>query len=143
MLNDIELKIAEIKSNLKQVNNQLSQLKWEDDNPTKKDSLLRLQRYYTKDLEILIKAHSIITLERRKKYWRDNILLRDNFTCLRCDAHSDLTIHHLIPKSKCDPSMYYAEYNGVILCMKCHREWHDTHNASDNLREFLQWVENI
>ena len=135
-INDVELNIARCQK-------LLQSLKWKSEvDESYIRTIQRLHDHYTRDHEILIKALTIIDMKRRKKFWRDNILIQYNFTCSRCNSTHDLTVHHLIPRSQCSVDMKWADYNGVVLCIHCHRLWHDTYDANDNLRLFLRWLDN-
>lgn len=137
---DVESKIAEVEGHVDQCNELLSNLDYTPHNQQYIDTIRRIRGHHLRDLEILNKAFTIIKLSRRKKYWRDNVLIRDNFTCQRCGGHDELTVHHIIPRWTCTTDMKWVEYNGVTLCMKCHRSWHDAFDATDNLRLFLRWL---
>lgn len=43
--------------------------------------------------------------------------------CLICNSKNDLTPHHTI-KAKNYERLYYNKYNGVLMCRKCHNEYH-------------------
>lgn len=54
--------------------------------------------------------HKDIPLTRR------NIMHRDNYTCQYCGRHSDLTIDHVIPRSRGGKDTWD---NVVIACLRC------------------------
>ena len=137
---ELESKIADVEGHIDQCNEILSNIAYNDHNKQYIDTIRRIRTHHLHDLEILNKAHTIVNLNRRKKYWRDHVLIRDNFTCQKCNGHNDLTVHHLIPRWTCTVDMKWAEYNGITLCLTCHRSWHDQFDATDNLRTFLRWL---
>lgn len=71
--------------------------------------------------------------------WRQNVFIRDNFTCQKCGSHSNLEAHHIKPfqelleevqkylplYSLYDGAMIYTPLwdidNGVTLCKSCHK----------------------
>ena len=53
---------------------------------------------------------------RKVNISRDNIIKRDDFRCIYCDSKSNLTIDHLIPKSKGGQNTWE---NLVTCCHKC------------------------
>lgn len=144
-MNAVENKIAEVECKLNECNNAITSIhEYHDLIDREIEQYLitvnRIKQHLTTDLEILQKASTIIKLERRKKYWRDHVLIRDHFACQKCGGHEHLTVHHLIPKAHCSVDMRWADYNGIVLCWECHKEWHDAHDASDNIRLFLRWL---
>jgi 5-methylcytosine-specific restriction endonuclease McrA len=67
------------------------------------------------------------------KFSRKNILQRDEFTCQYCgkkQAKKDLTLDHVIPKSRGGKSQWY---NIVACCQKCNEE------KGDRLPSELEW----
>lgn len=58
------------------------------------------------------------------KHWRDSVLKRDNFTCIKCgNKYGELNAHHIKPFST-HPELRYDLENGITLCKKCHIELH-------------------
>ncbi len=56
--------------------------------------------------------------------WVKSVLLRDNFTCQKCNKHGgDLNAHHLY-SFKDYPQFRYELENGVTLCVVCHTKVH-------------------
>lgn len=54
------------------------------------------------------------------KEFRDNVLLRDNYTCQECGHRGGkLHVHHIKPWGPF-PSVRYDVSNGVTLCPPCH-----------------------
>lgn len=71
--------------------------------------------------------HQLSDAKRRLTYcyrkWREMVLLRDDYTCTRCGATTDLEVHHI--KSFADyPELREALDNGVTLCKGCHKAVH-------------------
>lgn len=83
---------------------------------------------------------------RQSVKWRQDVFVRDNFTCVKCGQHGgDLEAHHikrfsdLIKEAKnylplfdirVSAFMYSPLWdisNGVVLCKKCHRDEHRKH----------------
>ncbi len=63
--------------------------------------------------------------------WRDEILKRDNYKCIKCGSSHNLQVHHILPYSEY-PDKRFDIDNGVTLCDKCHAKEH-----SDNLKNFI------
>lgn len=55
--------------------------------------------------------------------WKNNVHIRDNYTCQKCGSKEKLHAHHIIPFSL-DESLRYEITNGITLCEKCHRKEH-------------------
>ena len=92
------------------------------------------------DAYSLSRAASVLSEEKRKKEWRENVLLRDGFECKRCGSKEDITLHHIVPKSICSPELIWDEANGVALCQKCHNEWHAKHGTESSFVQFVHWL---
>lgn len=135
-IEQVELYINECKGVL----NKLEQYKVDIDNYIV--IISRLRDHHINDLEILNKAKTIIELDKRKKYWRDEVILRDHHTCQRCKSHDYLTVHHVIPKSICPDHMRWSNSNGITLCVACHKLWHDTYGVNTSIYVFLKWLNN-
>jgi 5-methylcytosine-specific restriction endonuclease McrA len=50
---------------------------------------------------------------------RKNIFLRDNYICQYCGRHGDLTIDHVIPRSKGGQDSWT---NAVVCCVRCNNK---------------------
>jgi 5S rRNA maturation endonuclease (ribonuclease M5) len=53
------------------------------------------------------------------KQWKSNVIFRDGFKCIICDAEEDLEIHHL-DSMHLDISKTFDVKNGITLCKKHH-----------------------
>jgi len=95
---------------------------------------------FSGDVYALERAVSVINDEKRKKEWRENIQLRDGFCCRRCGSKEDITLHHIIPKSICSPELIWDETNGIVLCQKCHNEWHAKNGTDASFVKFIAWL---
>ncbi|WP_392397633.1 HNH endonuclease [Paenibacillus tuaregi] len=75
--------------------------------------------------------------------WRGDVFLRDSYTCTCCgDARGgNLTAHHIFNYSE-HPHLRLSVYNGVTMCVDCHKKFHDTFgytkNNLDQLIEFFR-----
>jgi hypothetical protein len=59
----------------------------------------------------------------RKEYihWRRAVLIRDNYTCQRCNNTHKLEAHHIKSYSKF-PELRFDPTNGIIYCRDCHQK---------------------
>lgn len=56
--------------------------------------------------------------------WRRDVFFNDNFTCFLCDKRGGkLHAHHIKPWSEF-PELRYEVFNGVTLCVDCHKQIH-------------------
>ena len=77
--------------------------------------------------------------------WRKAVLERDNFTCQMCGKHGGkLHVHHINNFSEF-PELRCAIDNGIVLCKKCHKEFHhlygNKNNTKEQLENFIKWKE--
>lgn len=68
------------------------------------------------------------------KAWRKSIYKRDNYTCQVCGAKNDLQCHHL-ESYAANEEIRTATNNGITLCKKCHKEFHNTFGRKNNNAE--------
>jgi len=68
-------------------------------------------------VKCLIKAARDINYQR----FREEVLARDRYKCVKCGSKEFLTIHHLVPKREDSTQLLLVE-NGQTLCWKCHEE---------------------
>lgn len=80
--------------------------------------------------------------------WSKKVRERDGYVCRACGHHNPNTskkpnkieAHHLFPKSKY-PVLAYDDGNGVALCQKCHKQYHNMYDGCETPQNFFRWVE--
>lgn len=72
------------------------------------------------------------------KQWRKTIYERDNFTCKKCNVSGGYLEAHHINNFKDFPELRLAIDNGITLCKKCHRQFHNKYTEFNNTREQLK-----
>ena len=74
--------------------------------------------------------------------WRKQVYERDNYTCQSCgdDKGGNLVAHHKLNYSEHETLKTDID-NGITLCNKCHKLFHDTYGYTNNnekqLHEFI------
>ncbi|MBG9599991.1 endonuclease [Bacillus mycoides] len=68
--------------------------------------------------------------------WRTKVYERDNYTCRCCgyDKGSILVAHHLDGWDWCKKKRLDVD-NGVTLCKRCHKQFHDKYGYGHNTRQ--------
>lgn len=68
------------------------------------------------------------TAKKRNNYayrqWREEVLKRALYECMKCGSVDNLNAHHIKHFSQY-PTMRFDPDNGMCLCAKCHRELHE------------------
>lgn len=67
--------------------------------------------------------NQIMRNSKEAKEWKAAVLLRDEYTCQKCDAIEELHVHHIKPFSKFE-DLRFVISNGITLCKRCHYEVH-------------------
>jgi hypothetical protein len=79
-------------------------------------------------------------LRRNKEFklWRKAIFERDDFTCQKCGILGGvLNPHHLLNFSDFK-ELRYAIDNGITLCSRCHKGFHNKYGYRNNTREQIE-----
>jgi len=77
----------------------------------------------------------LLSLPEYKK-WREDIFIRDNYTCQKCKIKSGnghavkLNAHHIVSIVE-NPDLVFDTGNGMTLCRKCHVNYHKLNKFSD------------
>jgi len=77
---------------------------------------------------------------RKFKDFLKTVRKRDNYQCRKCGASkSRMHVHHIkpvrfYPELMCEPS------NGVLLCPKCHREFHKLYGKDASEKELSEFL---
>ncbi|MEK4873124.1 HNH endonuclease [Niallia sp. FSL W8-1348] len=74
--------------------------------------------------------------------WRTKVYERDNYTCRCCgyDKGSILTAHHLDSWDWCKEKRLDVN-NGITLCKKCHKKFHDKYGYGHNTKQqFISYM---
>lgn len=75
-------------------------------------------------------SNSRLFLANKFAKLKQKILIRDDYTCQKCDKCEDIEVHHIIPANE-EMILYLDPDNLISLCNKCHREIH-----SEDMRRF-------
>lgn len=77
----------------------------------------------------------------RNKLWRQEVFIRDNFTCRKCNGDSNKLRAHHIQNFAQYPELRFVLDNGITFCDKCHKMFHRKfgikNNNSRQIKEFL------
>lgn len=71
--------------------------------------------------------------------WRENVYNRDDYTCRACgdDRGGNLVAHHILNFSEYEELRHSVD-NGITLCEKCHKSFHDSYGYTNNNLKQLQ-----
>ena len=70
--------------------------------------------------------------------WREAVFARDNWTCQKCKKRGGKLCSHHIQNFAKYPELRFAIDNGIILCKKCHQEFHKRYKVENNSKEQLE-----
>ena len=86
----------------------------------KKQSRARKKNYYTKKKKRISRSSRDYNSPHYRR-WRDDIKIRDNYTCQwpGCLSRRQLQVHHIKTWAKY-PALRFVPANGITLCKKCH-----------------------
>jgi len=71
------------------------------------------------------------------RLWREAIFARDNWICQKCDTRGGTLHPHHILNFADYPEVRFAIDNGITLCKKCHKEFHNKYGYKNNTRKQL------
>jgi 5-methylcytosine-specific restriction endonuclease McrA len=119
--------------------NEASKRKWSETQKGKKGKkhTLASRQLMSKIAKI---KHPIVKTDESKlarkrfeyKVWRQEVYIRDNYTCLKCGSHGGrLQPHHIANFSE-NPDIRYDVANGGTLCVSCHRVFHKKYGKKRN-----------
>lgn len=92
---------------------------WSELTPHKDEPCIRSQRISLRIPEVIVLVDFDGQPSRRVTFSRRNVFKRDRFTCQYCNrqpGHDELTIDHVIPRSKGGESSWA---NCVLACIQC------------------------
>jgi len=100
----------------------------EQTTPYQKMAARVMLKYYLGTVETnnLLESEAVVT-ERRDplvRRWRNKVLARDKYKCVKCGATDRLVAHHVIYWSE-DITKRISVENGMTLCEKCHAKEHE------------------
>lgn len=72
--------------------------------------------------------------------WKKRIKSRDNVCqCCGDDANGHLEVHHIMPLAQYR-QLGSDDGNGIALCQKCHKQYHNKYNGSENAVTFAKFM---
>lgn len=80
-----------------------------------------------------IKRRYILGKESKRK-WTRKVFEKNNYKCVICNSNGFLNAHHLDGWNWCKEKRFDIN-NGITLCKKCHREFHNIYGYGDNTKE--------
>lgn len=77
----------------------------------------------------------------KSQEWREQVFIRDNYTCQKCgDTNTYLNAHHILGWARYEAARFKVS-NGITLCKSCHMDFHNTYTRTrfteDDLVEYL------
>ena len=82
-----------------------------------------------------------LRLTNDSKKWKKRIKARD-MSCQCCGEigeNGHLEVHHINPLAQY-PKMATDDGNGIALCQKCHRKYHDEYKGNENAYTFALFL---
>ena len=77
--------------------------------------------------------------QKKSFAWRNQVLIRDNFTCKQCGVRFDLQAHHIY-SYKHEPDLRYDVNNGITLCSLCHKTFHMAYGNFPNMVDLISFL---
>lgn len=72
------------------------------------------------------------------KLWKKDLLIRDNFTCRKCNKRGgELAVHHIESFSNNKDKRAKLE-NGIVFCKDCHLKFHKKFGFGNNNKEQIK-----
>jgi hypothetical protein len=68
-------------------------------------------------------------------YWRKKTYKRDNYTCMLCGDRGGVLNAHHIESYNSNKDLRTKLSNSIILCVKCHKDFHHQYGRGYNTRE--------
>jgi hypothetical protein len=89
-----------------------------------KMSIIAFKRYYPDWNGDTSQKSNVLRKRGKYKSWRNKVLTRDNYLCVRCGSSEDkLNAHHIKAFIKY-PELRFDVDNGISLCKPCHKKEH-------------------
>ena len=97
-----------------------------------------LKDYRKKNNLYKSREYHLIRESNQFKNWRNQVFKRDNYTCKKCgSAGVELHPHHILNFSK-HKDKRFDVFNGITLCVKCHKEFHKVYGIRNNNEEQIK-----
>jgi len=79
--------------------------------------------------------------QKEYKQWREDVLKRDNYTCVISGTTTDLEAHHILPKSEqFNPEKAFDIDNGITVCNDVHKRIHQLIREGHGFEESIDVI---
>ncbi len=71
--------------------------------------------------------------------WKALVLARDMFKCAKCGTSDSSSCHHILDRKR-NRDQQFNVNNGIVLCWKCHTEYHAKYKFQETIDNFCEFL---